>query len=175
MIRFFVSRPIFACSVALLMVVAGVVALLTLPISQYPEIVPGTVTIQSSFPGASAKVVSDTVTTPLEQQINGVNGMTYMSSNSSSNGSSSITVTFDIGYPVDIGAVGVLNRVQAALSQLPETTQKIGVTINEASPDINMVINIHASCRKSRCSTRSWSGWATTDRWCRSRTLAGRS
>ena len=69
--------------------------------------------------------------------------MTYMSSNSSSNGSSSITVTFDIGYPVDIGAVGVLNRVQAALSQLPETTQKIGVTINEASPDINMVINIH--------------------------------
>lgn len=143
MIRFFVSRPIFACSVALLMVVAGVVAILTLPISQYPEIVPGTVTIQSSFPGASAKVVSDTVTTPLEQQINGVNGMTYMSSNSSSNGSSSITVTFDIGYPVDIGAVGVLNRVQAALSQLPETTQKIGVTINEASPDINMVINIH--------------------------------
>jgi len=143
MIRFFVNRPIFACSIALLMVVAGVVAILTLPISQYPNIVPGTVTVTSSFPGASAQVVSDTVTTPLEQQINGVNGMIYMSSNSSSNGASSITVTFDIGYPVDIGAVGVLNRVQTALSQLPETTQKIGVTIDEASPDINMVINLH--------------------------------
>ena len=143
MIRFFVTRPIFACSIALLMVVAGVVALLTLPIAQYPQIVPGTVTITSSFPGASATVVSDTVTTPLEQQINGVDGMTYMSSNSTSNGSSSITVTFDIGYPTDLGAVGVLNRVQAALSQLPETTQKIGVSIREASPDINMVINLH--------------------------------
>ncbi|MDE0890489.1 MAG: efflux RND transporter permease subunit, partial [Phycisphaerales bacterium] len=143
MIRFFVNRPIFACSIALLMVVAGVVAILTLPISQYPNIVPGTVTVTSSFPGASAQVVSDTVTTPLEQQINGVNGMIYMSSNSSSNGASSITVTFDIGYPVDIGAVGVLNRVQTALSQLPETSQKIGVTIDEASPDINMVINLH--------------------------------
>ncbi|MDG2021944.1 MAG: efflux RND transporter permease subunit, partial [Phycisphaerales bacterium] len=76
MIRFFVTRPIFACSIALLMVVAGVVALLTLPIAQYPQIVPGTVTITSSFPGASAAVVSDTVTTPLEQQINGVDGMT---------------------------------------------------------------------------------------------------
>ena len=143
MIRFFVARPIFACSIALLMVVAGFVALLTLPISQYPNIVPGTVTVTSSFPGASAEVVSDTVTTPLEQQINGVNGMIYMSSNSSTNGASSITVTFEIGYPVDIGAVGVLNRVQTALSQLPTTTQKIGVTIQEASPDINMVINLH--------------------------------
>ena len=122
MIRFFVARPIFACSIALLMVVAGFVALLTLPISQYPNIVPGTVTVTSSFPGASAEVVSDTVTTPLEQQINGVNGMIYMSSNSSTNGASSITVTFEIGYPVDIGAVGVLNRVQTALSQLPTTT-----------------------------------------------------
>ncbi len=143
MIRFFVAHPIFACSIALLMVVAGFVALLTLPISQYPNIVPGTVTVTSSFPGASAEVVSDTVTTPLEQQINGVNGMIYMSSNSSTNGASSITVTFEIGYPVDIGAVGVLNRVQTALSQLPTTTQKIGVTIQEASPDINMVINLH--------------------------------
>ena len=148
MIRFFVTRPIFACSIALLMVVAGVVALLTLPIAQYPQIVPGTVTITSSFPGASAAVVSDTVTTPLEQQINGVDGMTYMSSNSTANGSSSITVTFDIGYPVDLGAVGVLNRVQAALSQLPETTQKIGVSIREASPDINMVINLHDTTGK---------------------------
>ena len=143
MIRFFVARPIFACSVALLMVLAGLVAILTLPIAQYPAIVPGTVTITSSFPGASADVVSSTVTTPLEQQINGVDGMTYMSSNSSANGSSSITVTFDIGYPVDLGAVGVLNRVQSTLSQLPETTQKIGVSIREASPDINMVINLH--------------------------------
>ena len=142
MTRFFIDRPVFACAIALLFVVAGVVAILTLPITQYPPIVPGTVFVESSFPGASAEVTAKTVTTPIEQQINGVDGMIYMSSNSSTNGTSDITVTFEVGYPTDIGAVGVLNRVQTALSQLPETTQKIGITIRESSPDITVVLNL---------------------------------
>ena len=99
MTRFFIARPIFACSIALLMVVAGVVSILTLPITQYPPIVPGTVFVESSFPGASAEVTSATVTTPIEQQVNGVDGMIYMSSNSTTNGTSNITVTFEVGYP----------------------------------------------------------------------------
>ncbi|MEC8733480.1 MAG: efflux RND transporter permease subunit [Planctomycetota bacterium] len=142
MTRFFIARPIFACSIALLMVVAGVVSILTLPITQYPPIVPGTVFVESSFPGASAEVTSATVTTPIEQQVNGVDGMIYMSSNSTTNGTSNITVTFEVGYPTDIGAVGVLNRVQTALSQLPDVTQKIGITIRQSSPDITVVLNL---------------------------------
>ena len=86
MTRFFIARPIFACSIALLMVVAGAVSILTLPITQFPPIVPGTVFVESSFPGASAEVTSATVTTPIEQQVNGVDGMIYMSSNSTTNG-----------------------------------------------------------------------------------------
>ena len=119
MSRFFIDRPIFASSLAILMVVVGLAALFSLPVSLFPEIVPPTVQINAGYPGASAEVVSDIITTPLKEQINGVEGMIYMSSNSTANGSSAITVTFEVGYDVDIAAVDVQNSVQAALGQLP--------------------------------------------------------
>ena len=115
MSRFFISRPIFASSLAILMVVVGIAAMLKLPIALFPQIVPPTVQVTAGYPGSSAEVVARVITTPLEQQINGVEGMIYMSSNSTANGSSQITVTFDVGYDVDIGAVDIQNKVQTAI------------------------------------------------------------
>src|SRR5579883_1621124 len=102
MVSFFIHRPIFASALAVLMVLAGAIAFFLLPVSQFPDITPPQVVVSAVYPGASAEVVADTVTTPLEQQINGVEGMTYMSSASSNDGSSTITVTFNVGYPIDI-------------------------------------------------------------------------
>src|SRR6202789_4683886 len=119
MVGFFIHRPIFAPSVPGCMVVAGGIFYFLLPVSQFPDITPPQVVISAVYPGASAQVVADTVTTPLEQQINGVQGMTYMSSASSNDGSSTITVTFDVGYPLAIAAVDVHNRVSQAASSLP--------------------------------------------------------
>ena len=142
MSRFFIDRPIFASSLAILMVVVGLAALFSLPVSLFPEIVPPTVQINAGYPGASAEVVSDIITTPLEEQINGVEGMIYMSSNSTANGSSAITVTFEVGYDVDIAAVDVQNSVQAALGQLPEVTQRSGVRITKTQSDITMLVTL---------------------------------
>src|SRR3977135_491170 len=102
MVSFFIHRPIFASSIAVIMVLAGAICYFLLPVSQFPDITPPQVVVSAAYPGASAQVVADTVTTPLEQQINGVQGMTYMSSSSSNDGSSTITVTFDVGYPLSI-------------------------------------------------------------------------
>ena len=99
MVNFFISRPIFASAIAVIMVLAGAICYFLLPVSQFPDITPPQVVVSANYPGASAQVVADTVTTPLEQQINGVEGMTYMSSSSSNDGSSTITVTFEVGYP----------------------------------------------------------------------------
>ena len=114
MINFFIQRPIFASSIAIIMVLAGGICYFLLPVSQFPDITPPQVVVSAVYPGASAQVVADTVTTPLEQQINGVQGMTYMSSTSSNDGSSTITITFDVGYPLNIAAVDVQNRVSQA-------------------------------------------------------------
>ena len=116
MVEFFTRRPIFASAVALVLVMAGAISYVLLPVAQFPDITPPQVVVSAVYPGASAQVVADTVTTPLEQQINGVQGMTYMSSSSSNDGSSTITVTFDVGYPLAIAAVDVQNRVSQALS-----------------------------------------------------------
>ena len=126
------------------MLLAGGVAILTLPIAQYPDIVPGTVEVSASYPGASAVVTERIITNPLEQQINGVEGMIYMSSNSTSNGASSITVSFEVGYDLDIGAVDIQNRVQTAEAQLPEETQKSGITVSKKSPDITMLVSLYS-------------------------------
>src|ERR1700704_620356 len=115
MVSFFIHRPIFASSIAVIMVLAGAICYFLLPVSQFPDITPPQVVVSAAYPGASAQVVADTVTTPLEQQINGVQGMTYMSSSSSNDGSSTITVTFDVGYPLSIAAVDVQNRRSSAL------------------------------------------------------------
>jgi multidrug efflux pump subunit AcrB len=144
-IRHFIHRPILACSVALLMLLVGGVSIITLPVSQYPDIVPGTVQVTASYPGADAETTARVITQPLEQQINGVEGMIYMSSNSTSNGSSSITVTFDIGYDLNIAAVDVQNRVQTAEAQLPSETQQAGVSVVKQSADIAIIISLKST------------------------------
>lgn len=134
MVEFFIKRPIFASAIAVIMVLAGGICYFLLPVSQFPEITPPQVVVGASYPGASAQVVADTVTTPLEQQINGVSGMTYMSSTSSNDGSSTITITFEVGYPLDIAAVDVQNRVSQAAASLPPIVNQGGVTIRKQNP-----------------------------------------
>ncbi len=142
MVDFFIARPIFASVLAILITLAGAVSLPLLPVALYPHITPPTVRVTASYPGASAEVVENSVTIPLEQQINGVEGMLYMSSNSSNDGSSSIIVTFDVGYDQNIAAVDVQNRVAVAQAQLPEEVQRAGVTVRRVSTDLTLVVNL---------------------------------
>ena len=118
--KFFINRPIFATVLALLMVLAGVVALESLPVAQFPDITPPTVQVSAVYPGASAETVARTVGAPIEEQVNGVDGMIYMSSSSSSSGQYTLTVTFEVGTDVDMATVLVQNRVNIAQGNLPE-------------------------------------------------------
>jgi hydrophobe/amphiphile efflux-1 (HAE1) family protein len=145
MIRFFIERPVFASTVAIVMVLAGLICLRVLPISQFPEITPPQIVVKATYPGASAQVVADTVTTPLEQQINGVQGMIYMSSVSANDGTSTITVTFDVGYSPDIAAVDIQNRVSQAAGQLPAIVNQGGVTITKQNPNFLVIVNLFSS------------------------------
>src|SRR5271157_3234050 len=142
MVNFFIQRPIFASAIAMVMVLAGAICYFLLPVSQFPEITPPQVVVTANYPGASAQVVADTVTTPLEEQINGVEGMTYMSSASSNDGSSTITVTFNVGYPLNIAAVDVQNRVSQAASSLPAIVNQGGVTIKKQNPNFVLIVNL---------------------------------
>src|SRR6476469_3460853 len=142
MVNFFIQRPIFASAIAVIMVLAGAISYFLLPVSQFPDITPPQVVVSAVYPGASAQVVADTVTTPLEQQINGVAGMTYMSSSSSNDGSSTITITFDVGYPLSIAAVDVQNRVAQAASSLPPIVNQAGVTIKKQNPNFVLIVNL---------------------------------
>ncbi|TIP93174.1 MAG: efflux RND transporter permease subunit [Mesorhizobium sp.] len=142
MVNFFIHRPIFASSIAIIMVLAGTICYFLLPVSQFPDITPPQVVVSANYPGASAQVVADTVTTPLEQQINGVEGMTYMSSSSSNDGSSTITVTFEVGYPLSTAAVDVQNRVSQAASSLPAIVNQGGVTIKKQNPNFVLIVNL---------------------------------
>ena len=142
MVNFFIHRPIFASAIAVIMVLAGVICYFLLPVSQLPDVTPPQVVVSAIYPGASAQVVADTVTTPLEQQINGVEGMTYMSSSSSNDGSSNITITFDVGYPLSIAAVDVQNRVAEAASSLPPIVNQAGVTIRKQNPNFVLIVNL---------------------------------
>ena len=142
MVGFFIQRPIFASAIAAILVLAGGICFFLLPVSQFPEITPPQVVVTASYPGASAQVVADTVTTPLEEQINGVEGMTYMSSASSNDGSSTITVTFKVGYPLNIAAVDVQNRVSQAASALPAIVNQGGVTIKKQNPNFVLIVNL---------------------------------
>jgi hydrophobe/amphiphile efflux-1 (HAE1) family protein len=141
-INFFIHRPIFASAIAIIMVLAGGICYFLLPVSQFPDITPPQVVVQANYPGASAQVVADTVTTPLEQQINGVQGMTYMSSVSANDGSSTITITFDVGYSLAIAAVDVQNRVSQATSVLPPIVNQGGVTIKKQNPNFVLIVNL---------------------------------
>lgn len=142
MIHFFIKRPIFATVMALLMLIGGSLSIVLMPVAQYPNITPPTVQVTATYPGASSTITSDVVTRPLEQQINGVEGMIYMSSASTNNGSSVITITFDVGYDQDIGAVDVQNRVSTAESQLPTEVQQQGISINKQSTDLLVVVGL---------------------------------
>ncbi|MBN9236590.1 MULTISPECIES: efflux RND transporter permease subunit [Phyllobacteriaceae] len=142
MVNFFIQRPIFASAIAIIMVLAGLIAYYLLPVAQFPNIAPPQVVVSANYPGASSQVVADTVTTPLEQSINGVQGMTYMSSASSNDGSSRITVTFDVGYPLDIAAMDVQNRVSQAASSLPAIVNQAGVTVKKQNPSFVLIVNL---------------------------------
>ncbi len=140
--NFFITRPIFAAAIALMMVLAGIISLLTLPVAQYPPLVPAQVEVSTQYIGASAKVVADTVTTPLEEQLNGAEGMIYMSSNSTNNGDSTITMTFDVGYDASIAQMEALTRSNQALSELPPDVNQVGLTITKQSSNLVLILNI---------------------------------
>jgi hydrophobe/amphiphile efflux-1 (HAE1) family protein len=144
MVNFFITRPIFASVVALVMVMAGVIGYVLLPVAQFPEIAPPQVVVTAAYPGASAQTVADTVTTPLEQQINGVKGMAYMSSVSDNDGTSTITITFNVGYDVDIAAVDVQNRVSQASGDLPAIVNQGGITIQKQEPNFTLLVNLES-------------------------------
>jgi HAE1 family hydrophobic/amphiphilic exporter-1 len=142
MVGFFIERPVFASAIAIIMLLAGSICYFLLPVSQFPEITPPQVVVSAIYPGAGAQVVADTVTTPLEQQINGVPGMLYMSSSSSNDGSSTITITFEVGYPLSIAAVDVQNRVSQAAPILPAIVNQAGVTIKKQNPNFVLIVNL---------------------------------
>ncbi len=142
MVKFFINRPIFATVLALIIVVAGLVTLNVLPIAQYPDITPPTVQVSAVYPGADAQTVSQTVGLPIEQQVNGVDGMLYMSSNSSSSGAYSLTITFAVGTDIDMATVMVQNRVSIAQSSLPEAVIVQGITTRKQSSNIVMMLSL---------------------------------
>src|SRR5437763_3145965 len=142
--HFFIDRPIFAAVVSVVFVILGGVSFLRLPIAQYPEIAPPIINVSGQYPGANADVVASTVVTPLEQQINGVENMLYMSSNSTADGRFSIQVSFDLGTNLDIAQVQVQNRVAIAQPRLPSDVRNIGVTVSKASPDLMMVVHLYS-------------------------------
>jgi hydrophobe/amphiphile efflux-1 (HAE1) family protein len=142
--HFFIDRPIFAAVVSIVFVIVGGVSFFRLPVAQYPEIAPPIINVSGQYPGASADVVAATVVTPMEQQINGVENMLYVSSNSTADGRFAISVTFDLGTNLDIAQVQVQNRVAIAEPRLPVDVRNIGVTVTKSSPDLMMVVHLYS-------------------------------
>ncbi|MBO9186681.1 efflux RND transporter permease subunit [Rhizobium sp. L80/93] len=140
--HFFVDRPIFASVISVLLLLIGTIAYTQLPIAQYPEIAPPTIVVRTSYPGADPQTIADTVSTPIEQEVNGVEDMLYMSSYSSADGVMSLTITFALGTDLDKAQVLTQNRVAIALPRLPPEVQRLGVTTQKSSPDLMMVIHI---------------------------------
>src|SRR3954447_2911783 len=138
----FIDRPIFATVLSIVIVIVGTVALTQLPIAQYPEVAPPTITVTANYPGANAKVVSDTVATPIEQEVNGVENMIYMSSRCTNDGQMLLDVTFKLGTNLDMAQVLVQNRVKIAEAKLPEDVKRQGVTTKKKSPSILLCVNL---------------------------------
>lgn len=147
--RYFIDRPVFAVVIGLVLVVAGLIALPQLPVSEYPEVAPPSVQIQANYPGASADTIARTVAGPIEEQINGVEGLLYFTSQAASNGTLQTTVTFETGTDADQAAINVSNRIQAALPRLPEEVRRQGVTVTKRSNDLLVVVALR-SPKKTR-------------------------
>ena len=139
MANFFIDRPVFAWVIAIVIMLGGVMALRVLPVAQYPDIAPTTISVSAVYPGASARAVEDSVTQVIEQQMTGLDGLDYISSTSSSAGTSQITLTFETGTDPDIAQVQVQNRLSLATPLLPEPVQRQGVTVNKASTGFLML------------------------------------
>src|ERR1700710_1703549 len=140
--KFFIERPVLSNVIAIVFVVIGLVALLGLPIAQYPNVVPPTVQVSTSYPGASSRTLIDTVALPIEQQVNGVQDMLYMQSTSASDGTYNLIVTFKIGTDLNFAQVLVQNRVSAALAQLPPAVQAQGVVVQQKSTAILQIVTL---------------------------------
>src|SRR6201996_6463606 len=140
----FIKRPVTAIVISLVIVIVGTLAITTLPIGQYPEITPPTVQITGTYSGADAQTVEQTVATPIEVQVNGTPGMTYLQSNSTSNGQMSMTVNFEVGTDINIAALDVQNRVGIATPTLPQEVQRLGLTVRKRNPSILMLVAIYS-------------------------------
>ncbi|MBZ5756232.1 efflux RND transporter permease subunit [Pseudomonas sp. S5(2021)] len=140
--QFFIKRPIFAAVLSLVILIGGAISLFQLPISEYPEVVPPTVVVRANFPGANPKVIGETVASPLEQAITGVEGMLYMSSQATADGKLTLTITFALGTDLDNAQVQVQNRVTRTEPKLPEEVTRLGITVDKASPDLTMVVHL---------------------------------
>jgi len=140
--RFFIDRPIFAGVLSSVILIGGLIAMQNLPISEYPEVVPPSVIVQAQFPGANPQTIAETVAAPIEEQINGVEGMLYMASQATSDGLMTLTVTFRLGTPPDLAQQLVQNRVNQAIPRLPDEVQRLGVTTTKSSSDLTMVVHL---------------------------------
>jgi multidrug efflux pump len=140
--RFFIDRPIFAGVLSALIFLAGLLSLPALPISEYPEVAPPIVTVRAQYPGANPKVIAESVATPIEEQINGVENMLYMSSQATTDGQMTLNVTFRLGTDPDKAQQMVQNRVSQAEPRLPEVTRQLGITTVKSSPDITLVVHL---------------------------------
>ncbi|MEO8604242.1 MAG: efflux RND transporter permease subunit, partial [bacterium] len=140
--QFFIDRPIFASVIAIVTIIVGAIAYRSLPVAQYPDVVPPTIVVRAQYPGAPPEVIADTVATPIEQEVNGVENMLYMSSQSTTDGQMTLTITFALGTDLDKAQVLVQNRVAIAEPRLPEDVRRVGVTTLKSSPDLLMVVHL---------------------------------
>lgn len=140
--RIFVDRPIFAGVLSIFILIAGLISIPNLPVGEYPEVVPPTIQVTASYPGANPKTISETVAAPLEEAINGVENMIYMKSVASSDGQLQVQVTFKGGTDIDLASVQVQNRVATALPRLPEAVRELGVSTAKSSPNLTMVVHL---------------------------------